>query len=299
MVYAGRGGIVEVRPEEPPARAGLTPADADAALARIEVAVAAGETDLRALGFWGLVGRIKLDRLLVDREADRVGRIDGTAFRAGVRLRFPVWVGITILLFGVIAGALAVWTAFVWRTDMWKGLALVASGAIWSLCVHSPTHWFVGLLIGIRWTDAFIGGPFPPRPGVKSEYGSYLRADPDSRAWMHASGALATKLAPFVALAFWPASGAPGWAAVVLLVMGALEIVTDIVFSRTSSDWKKFTRERRIARTRRAALLPGAPAAALEAVTGPPAVRSIDPGPPALPRSPSAGAPGGDGSPRR
>jgi hypothetical protein len=263
----------------------LTPAEVDASLARIEAAVAAGDVDLRALGFWRLVGRIKLDRLLVDREADRVGRIDGAAFRAGVRLRVPVWVGITILLLGVIAGGVAVWAAFVWRTDAWKGVALVGAGAIWSLCVHSPTHWFVGLLVGIRWTDAFIGGPFPPRPGVKSEYGSYLRADPDSRAWMHASGALATKLAPFAALAWWPASGAPGWAAVVLLGLGALEIATDIVFSRRSSDWKKFTRERRIARTRRVALLPDAPMAALESVTGPRAV-----GTPVVGGPPSANA---------
>jgi hypothetical protein len=272
MVYAGRGGIVEARPEEPSPHGGLTPDEADAVLTSIEASVSAGESDLRGLGFWRLVGRIKLDRLLVDQEADRIGRIDAAAFRARVRLRVPVWVGITMLLLGVIAGGLAVWAAFAWRTDVWKGAALVAAGAIWSLCVHSPAHWFVGLLIGIRWTDAFIGGPFPPRPGVKSDYGSYLRADPGSRAWMHASGALATKLAPFAALAWWPASGAPGWAAIVLLAMGALEIVTDIVFSRKASDWKKFARERRVVRTRRAALLPDAPPAALEAVTGPPAV---------------------------
>ena len=44
-------------------------------------------------------------------------------------------------------------------------------------------------MVGIRWTDYFLGGPPPPRPGLKSDYGTYLRADPDSRAWMHASGA--------------------------------------------------------------------------------------------------------------
>jgi hypothetical protein len=263
---------VEVRPDPPPLHGGLSPADADAALSRIEASIQAGDTDLRSLGFWALVGRIKLDRLLADREAERVGRIDTAAFRARVRLRVPVWVGIAVLLVGVAVGGLAIWAAFAWRTEAWKGVALVAAGAIWSLCVHSPTHWFVGLLVGIRWTDAFLGGPFPPRPGVKSDYGSYLRADPDSRAWMHASGALATKLSPFAALAWWPASNAPAWAAIALMAMGVLEIATDIVFSRKASDWKKFARERRVARTRRAALLPGAPTEALEAVAGPSAV---------------------------
>jgi hypothetical protein len=96
----------------------------------------------------------------------------------------------------------------------------------------------VGTIVGIRWTDYFLGGPPPPRPGLKSDYGTYLRADPDSRAWMHASGAIATKLAPFVALAFWRASGAPWWAAAALGGIGMLQIATDIGLSTKSSDWK-------------------------------------------------------------
>ena len=70
---------------------------------------------------------------------------------------------------------------------------------------------------------------------------------------MHASGAIATKLAPFVALAFWPASDAPWWSAAALVALGVLQIVTDILFSVRSSDWKKVKRERRIARQQAAA----------------------------------------------
>ena len=73
--------------------------------------------------------------------------------------------------------------------------------------------------------------------------------DPGSRAWFHASGAIATKLAPFVALAFWPGSGAPAWAALVLIALGALQIVTDVTLSVKTSDWKKFLRERAVARS--------------------------------------------------
>ena len=170
-----------------------------------------GNTDLRALGFWRIVARVKPDRLLVHEHADQIGRIDTAAFRAGVRLRVPVWTGNLLLLAGIVAGGVAVWLAFVWDTALWKGLALLAAGAIWAIAVHSPAHWLVGRAIGIRFTDYFMGGPPPPRPGLKTDYATYLRADPDSRAWMHASGAIATKLAPFVALAFWPASGAPWW----------------------------------------------------------------------------------------
>lgn len=240
----------------------------EAELDRVEAAVTAGDTDLRALGFWQVVGRIKLDRASVDEHADRIGRIDTAAFRARVRLRVPVWVGNAVLLLGVVVGAVAVGAAFAWRSPMWKGLALVAAGAIWCLSVHSPTHWLAGYLVGIRWTDYFLGGPPPPRPGLKSDYGTYLRADPDSRAWMHASGAIATKLAPFVALAFWPASGAPAWAAAVLAGLGLLQIVTDVLVSTRNSDWKRFRREKAVARERRAALAPDAAPAAAARVTG-------------------------------
>jgi hypothetical protein len=69
---------------------------------------------------------------------------------------------------------------------------------------------------------------------------------------MHASGAVATKLAPFLALACWPATEAPAWAAWGLLALGVLQIATDVLFSVRSSDWKKVRRELRIARRRAA-----------------------------------------------
>jgi hypothetical protein len=115
-----------------------------------------------------------------------------------------------------------------------------------------PAHAFVGWLAGIRYTDAFMGGPPPPRPGIKTDYATYLRAEPSMRAWFHASGAIATKIAPFAALALWPSTGAPVWSAWSLVALGVLEIVTDITLSTRSSDWKKFRRERQVARDARA-----------------------------------------------
>jgi hypothetical protein len=255
---------VEVRATPSPKERDEIGADLD----RIEAAVADGNTDLRALGLWAIVSTVKLDRALVDEHAAQIGRIDTAAFRSRVRLRVPVWVGNALLSAGTVTGALAVVAAYLWQSPLWKGLALVAAGLIWSLCVHSPTHWLVGVLVGIGWTDYFLGGPAPPRPSLKSDYGTYLRADPDSRAWMHASGAIATKLAPFVALAFWPLSGAPWWAAAVLAAYGVLQIVIDVMFSIRSSDWKKFRREKGVARRRRAALVTGASPDEVALVTG-------------------------------
>ncbi len=219
--------------------------------ARIDAAVAAGKTDLRVLGFWKLVALVKNDPALVSGWADVIGRIDREAFERRVRVRAPVWMGNAALTAGIAAGALAVVTALHSSSSSVAGLGLVVAAGLWSVAVHCPAHWLVGRMVGIRFRWYFVGGPFPPRPGLKADMASYLRTPPERRAWMHASGALATKVAPFVALAFYPASHAPAWAAWVVLGLGAAQIATDVVFSTKSSDWMKVKRERRVARTLR------------------------------------------------
>jgi hypothetical protein len=67
---------------------------------------------------------------------------------------------------------------------------------------------------------------------------------------MHASGAVATKLAPFLALVFFATADAAAWARFALLGLGVLLIVTDVLFSTKTSDWKKVRRELAVARAR-------------------------------------------------
>jgi hypothetical protein len=158
-------------------------------------------------------------------------------------------VGISVLGLGAVAGAGAIAVAEGTSSDVVAGLAVLFAGGAWSVTLHDLAHWLVGRLVGIRFTWCFLSlRPPPPRPGLKTDYASYLRTPPVARAWMHASGALATKAAPFVALAFAPVVGAPTWAAWGLVAMGAVEIATDVLFSVRSSDWKRVRRELRIAR---------------------------------------------------
>ena len=215
----------------------------------IEAAVASGGADLKALGFWRIVGTVKRDRALIGAHADQIGRIDAAAFRAFVgRWRLPAALGTAVLVAGTIVGLGAAVAGATVDDPLWAGLLLIAAGGIWAVTLHSPAHHLAGWLAGIRFTDYFVGGPPPPRPGIKTDYATYLRADPASRAWMHASGAIATKLAPFLALAFVPGSHAPWWAGATLVALGVLQIVTDVLFSVRSSDWKKVRRERAVAR---------------------------------------------------
>ena len=222
--------------------------DVRAALSRIEAAVTRGETDLRVLGFWPVVALVKRGPALIEAHADQIGRIDEAAFRARVRPVLPVWAG-NVLLGGLfVAGGAALWVASATH-GLIAGLALVAAALWWSVAVHSPTHWLVGLALGIRCTHYFLGGPFPQRPGLKTDYASYLRVPARSRAWFHASGALATKTAPFLVAACAPLTNAPVWAILAAAGVGVIEIATDVLFSVKTGDWKKFRREMAIARS--------------------------------------------------
>jgi hypothetical protein len=221
--------------------------DAERALDLIETEVRTGWTDLTGLGFWRLVGSIKRDPVMVIELGDQVGRIDRDAFRSRVRLRVPVWLGTAAMIAVVLVGVAAIVAASVW-TGTLAGIALLAAGGAWSLGIHAPAHQAYGWFSGIGITDYFLGGPPPPRPGVKTDYASYLRTDPSRRAWFHASGAVATKVAPFVAVALSPLTNTPGWAVIAMAAYGVLQIVTDVAFSTRTGDWKKYRRERAIAR---------------------------------------------------
>jgi hypothetical protein len=230
-----------------------------AAFARIEAAVDAGRSDLGALGFWSLLRGIKPDRVLSGHWAEQAGRIDAKAFKHAVRWRFPVWFGNAVLIVGTGAGALAVVVALRARDPVAAGIGLVLAAGIWSVSVHDLAHWAVGRAAGIRFTSYFFRpGEFPPRPGIKSDYASYLRADPSRRASMHAAGAIATKLAPFVVLGFFAASNAPAWAGWLVLALGVGQVVTDVLFSTRSGDWSRVRRERAVAAARARVRAPGA-----------------------------------------
>jgi hypothetical protein len=215
---------------------------------RIEAAVDAGQTDLRALGFWRLLAKVKADPVLAHHWAEQAGRIDRKVFEARALVRVPVWFGNGALLVGTLAGAIAVAIALTTESQTLAGLALVFAALDWSTTFHAPAHWLVGRMIGMRFVAYHLPKLVPPFPGLKIDYATYLRVAPEARAWMHASGAIASKIAPFIALAFWPASGAPGWAAWAIAGYEVLIICTDVFISTRTSDWKRFRREMRIAR---------------------------------------------------
>jgi hypothetical protein len=205
-----------------------------------------GSVDLRSLGLWRAVGTVKRDPALVERHADRIAAIDRAAFERWAWLAVPISVGTMLMVVLALAGIAVVGVAY-YLDEPWNGLFLLAGTGILEASTHTLAHLAVGRSSGIRFTHWFVGSPTRPQPGVKTDYASYLRAPARSRAWMHASGAIVTKLMPFLLLGAAWGMGAPTWAWMALTAIGVLQIVTDVTLSVKQSDWKRFRREMRVA----------------------------------------------------
>ena len=215
--------------------------DIDRVLAQAEASVASGER-LTGTGFWRAVSAIKRDPSLIDRFADRVAATDRAAFEAWALLSLPVGFGTALLVLGLSLGLGLVGIAYYLEGLSAVVVFFIGFGAL-LVVTHGLGHLIVGRLVGIRFTHWFFGSLRRPQPGVKVDYASYLRTPPQKRAWMHAAGALTTKIVPFALIGAAAAAGLPGWAIWVLAGIGALMILTDIVWSTKSSDWMKFRRE--------------------------------------------------------
>jgi hypothetical protein len=213
----------------------------EATLTAAEEAVASA-TPVGPTGFWRAVDTVKRDPDLIEANADRIARIDRAAHKQWAFMTIPLWLGNVLAVGGTLVGLVLVAWAYS-LTGASAGITFLVGFGIVLVTTHGLAHLVVGSLLGMRFTHWFVGSLRLPQPGVKVDYATYLRAAPTSRAWMHASGAIVTKVLPFAFLGAAFAAGIPAWAIAVLIVIGVGSIVTDVVWSTKASDWKKFRRE--------------------------------------------------------
>jgi len=206
-----------------------------------EDAVKAGEP-LGRTGFWRAVAAVKADPAMIAAHADQIGVIDSTAFRNWAPMTVPLWIGNLVMIGGALLGLALVAWAYSLEGTVAGIVFLLGFGAI-LVTTHGLGHLLVGTLLGIRFTRWFVGPIRRPQPGVKVDYASYLRVPAKSRAWMHASGAIVTKIIPFALIGAALAAAVPVWVVWVLVVVGIGQIVTDVLWSTRASDWKKYRRE--------------------------------------------------------
>ena len=219
----------------------VTSQSIEESLARAEQALDSG-SGLSGTGFWGAVTTVKRHPELADRYADRIALIDERAHRQWALLIIPLWLGTPLAWIALLIGLALVW----WTYELSGTGALIvffAGTGFLLAATHGLGHLVVGRLLGMRFSYWFVGEVKKPQPGVKIDYAAYLRTAPRRRAWMHASGALATKAVPFLLIGAAVAADLPGWVPWVLAGMGSAMIFIDALWSTRASDWKKFRRE--------------------------------------------------------
>jgi hypothetical protein len=192
-------------------------------------------------GFWKLIDAMKRDPSM-DRFVDDVAEIDQKAHQNWALITVPLAVGTSLMVLGSVVGFVLVGLAYEVE-GAWAGIWLVLGTGVLLVTTHGLAHLLVGMAVGIKFTAWFIGKITQPQPGVKTDYSSYLRTPPRSRAWMHAAGAIVTKLLPFLMIGAGLAAGVPAWAVWALVAMGVVGLATDVLWSTKASDWKKFQRE--------------------------------------------------------
>jgi hypothetical protein len=212
------------------------------ALTTAENAVKAGR-GLAGTGFWKAVASVKSSPGLEDVYGERIAAIDRRAFEEWALFTVGVKAGTAVMgLFTLLGVLLMLWSYSL--AEPWNALVMLGGGnGVLLVTTHGLGHMVVGRMVGIRFTHWFVGSWIRPQPGVKVDYTTYLGAAPRNRAWMHASGALISKVIPFLVLIPVMRGNFPSWAAWILLVHGGLGILTDAVWSVKISDWKKFLRE--------------------------------------------------------
>lgn len=216
-------------------------------LSSIEASLAESpEAGLEASGFWKVVKATKQDPALVAEFAGRIASIDREAFLRWALLTVPIGLGTVLAIAGSVVGLVLVGLAYS-AADPWNGVLLLAGMGVLLFATHGLGHLLVGRLAGIRFTHWFIGSAGRPQPGVKTDYASYLAAGARQRAWMHASGAIVSKIIPFALIPAALIAGVRSWAILLMVLVGVVSVITDAIWSTKFSDWKKFRREMAIA----------------------------------------------------
>lgn len=219
--------------------------EVEAAIGAGEVAIEhGGPIDLRSTGFWKAVGAVKHDPAMVEPFADRIAAVDRAVFERWAMLTVPIGAGTRLAVAGTILG-LAIIAAAYYVDAPWNGLLLLAGTVVVLVPTHGLGHLVVGGRSGIGFVYWFVGTVRRPQPGVKVDYATYLRTPARDRARMHAAGAVVTKTIPFLMLGAAWGMDAPRWAWATVALLGFAQIVTDVLWSTKSSDWKKYRREMR------------------------------------------------------
>ncbi len=201
----------------------------------IEKQVKNGNYNLKELGFWKIVSKVKKDASLIEKHADQIGRIDQKVFREKALLPVDVKIGHILEIIGAVFGVALIYYAYK-SSGTAMGISFIISTLILMVALHPLSHYAVGNHFKIKFTFYFLDGPAMIEPTLKTDYASYLKAAPKYRTIMHAAGPIVATLTPLAIGLLAYASEAPNWSylALILIFLGNIPIeIMPILVAKT------------------------------------------------------------------
>lgn len=184
--------------------------------------------------FWALLHRVKKDRINDDELLEQIESISVKRFGEKVSFTLNVAFGNALAIIATIAAIVLAFQEGEWM--------LYIGALILMTSLHPLSHYLTGSLLGIRFTHYYLNGPAKIEPTLRIDYSSYLKAPPERRALMHASGVVGTVAAPLVAMLIAFNRGAGG-AAFGLFVLFLLLVVFELLTSTKTGDLMRAKRE--------------------------------------------------------
>jgi len=184
--------------------------------------------------FWALLHRVKKERINDDELLGQIENVSVKRFREQVSFTLSMAFGNLLATIVTIAAVIMAFQKGEW--------VLYLSALVLMTSLHPLSHYLTGNLLGIKFTHYYLNGPAKIEPTLRINYSSYLKASPERRALMHASGVVGTIAAPLIAMLIALNKGADD-AAFNLFILFLLLIAFELLTSTKTGDLMRAKRE--------------------------------------------------------
>ncbi len=191
------------------------------------------EINYNGRDFWALLQQVKKDRINDDDLLEQIENVSVKRFREKVSFTLNVASGNALAIIATVA---AVVLAFRSEWMLYIGALILMTS------LHPLSHYLAGSLLGIKFTHYYLDGPARFEPTLRIDYSSYLKASPERRALMHASGVVGTLAAPLIVALMALNKGADD-AAFNLFILFLLLVVFELLTSTKTGDLMRAKRE--------------------------------------------------------
>lgn len=167
-------------------------------LEKIKESVDKGDFNaIKELGFYKIVSEVKKSKELSNKFADIIGEIDYKFFDSRIKFKIPFSTGTAIELILALISLFVLYFAVKTEPGIAEAVLFLLSALLIMTALHPVSHAIAGKAFGIKMHFYFLNGPLLIEPTLKTDYGSYVKAEPMKRAIFHLAGAINSTVTTF------------------------------------------------------------------------------------------------------